>query len=713
MDTPVAANDRDEQRLIVDAIIELITSKRKIGLYPKEHPKIRESLQRAFDDLQSLLAMRGTIMVGIAGDTLIVDDAGLESKNPALRDFARSFHVKGIAAVTFAPGLTMEELQNYHELMVSRDLPVGQALADLAERKGLFHITLTPLDMSKFSFVEDGVRTELTGEKLWEDYVRKLLDGGLEGGDIDEKIANLPPEEIANALNRHSDETTRATIIEGVLRHYFHAGRELQELYTNFLILVENLTPEAKELFLKKALNSPVLAHRQVTKMMKELSSEIVDRMMRLFQENVSILPESLRQLVDKMNEAMEPALFFLQGKDEAFVDDIEVGREAATLFSVDDSGRFVDDRYQLLLDRLGPGRTEAGGQILQEIKNACLDENVDEVITDIMFDLLNAPSATREEYLTILTRLSDFMDHYIDTGRFPEIATFYKKIEADARSGTYREEAEMMRNKIFGSGEFIDRLIGSFRIWGRHDREKVCDLTQVLKEYLLGPLISALAVEQDAMVRRFLIDVLVRVGVDVQEVAAQKLADNRWYVVRNMIYLIRECGGEQYVQNVRPLAKHPDRRVALEAIRTLVHFNTSDSFSYIRHYLQSRDIQARDQIVRIAGTYKVTAAVPYLGELLAKRNFSGGAEHNAALIRALAEIGDPAAIAIFTGIYKSSSFLHRAELEGLRVEIFRHLHFFAGDVAKPLIDLGVQSRNTEIRMMAQRLLLRRKPDGK
>ncbi len=715
MDTTGAAKDRNEGVLITGALVELMTSKRKIGLYPKDHPKIRESVQRAFVCLQGLLDSRGAVTVGIAENVLLVDEVSLDMKSPALRDFARGFHTRGIAAVTFVPGLTVEELQRYHEIMTGRELPVGQGLADTIEKSSISHIVLTPLDISKFSFVEDSLREEPSPEKLWEEYVRRLLEGSLVDGDLDAGIAELSPEELAEFLGRQTDETTLAPLLAGVMRTYFRLGRGrgMQELLSRFLDLLGGLRPEQRELFFLKALDAPLLDYQELRRVVRDLRPDTLERMMRLFQEYASSLPDNLRYLIRKLDALKTPAVPAIPESGTVCIDDIEIDQDALRKFTEDPSACFADKAYTDLLDSVITGSPETRtGSLGPLVEAECRPAAVDVRATEIMFELLQTQSGTREDYLAILDRLADFMRHYIDTGRYQEIQSIYVRIHEDSLSGMFKDEASGMKRTIFGSVDFIRRLIESIKVWGRHEREKVQNLTVRLREYLQDPLLDALTQEPDATIRRFFLDLLVGIGPDIPGRAVQRLNDDRWYVIRNMVYLIRECGGVTYTQNVRHFARHPDRRISGEAIRTLVHFNTPDAFSYIKLHLTGKDLQLRDQAARLAGHYRVAAAVPLLTEILGRKDYSIGLEHNAAMVRALAEIGDSSALPVLTRICQSSSLLHRNELDALKLEIYRSLHCYEPDAVRPLLDEGAASKNDEIRRIAQRLLQRRKTDG-
>jgi hypothetical protein len=86
-----SAIDVADVRLLCDAIKELNISKRRVGLYPGDHPVTKESIGKAFLFLHNLFASKGNITLGIARDTLMINNTVLDKKNPALKEFALSF----------------------------------------------------------------------------------------------------------------------------------------------------------------------------------------------------------------------------------------------------------------------------------------------------------------------------------------------------------------------------------------------------------------------------------------------------------------------------------------------------------------------------------------------------------------------------------------------------------------------------------------------
>jgi HEAT repeat protein len=417
---------------------------------------------------------------------------------------------------------------------------------------------------------------------------------------------------------------------------------------------------------------------------------------------------------MDKLATAKKGSGFFdLMVNEKAIVDDVEIDEQMIGLFAEDKFKTFVADAYQAELERMLRGIEARRSPVLEEVERECRDEAVDWMVAEVVLELLDADSTGREEYLTLLTRLSELMNGFLDTGRFEEISEIYNTLYSHSLAGRFREEAAAMIEYFFSSETSIEKLIGAFKIWGRHNREGVTRLARVMKRYLNEPLLDALSEETDPTVRKFFLSVLGGFRSDVIPEALRRLNDERWYVVRNMIYLLRECGGVKYVNRIKPLAKHADRRIAMEAVKTLLHFNVPGAFPYIRGYLQSKDLELRDQAIRLIGAYKVKEAVPYLVEIIGRRGLFGEEwYYKVSAVRALGEIGDPRVLDALARLARAKSFLFRGAVEELRLEIFRSLRNYPPASVRPLLEAGLSSKNKEIRVISEQMLSERWNNG-
>ncbi len=701
-----------DAKLLTDAVIELNISRRSVGLYPREHPSTKESLEKAFHFLQKLFELRSSITIGIAKDALVVDEYILERKNPVFREFALSMHAKGIAAITFYSGATMDELLGFHQLITAKDVPVGRAFIELAEKKGLIHIKLSPLDISKFGFIEGSFRERASDAKIWEDYIYGLLEGKLADSDAEGVILGIPPEAIADFMNREMDEDASEVSYDRVITTYLKRRDDSgirSEAFSKFISMVQSLDVELKQQFLKRTFKSAPVDVHEAEQLINDLTQEEIERVAKLFSEHTSMIPESLRNIVDKLTAAKRERGFFdmLKG-EQALVDDVELDENIVRLFSDDQFKSFVAEGYQAVLERMLRGITVQDTPMLEEAERECTEKIVDSVASELMLELVDLDTTSRDDFLTLLPRLFDMANEFLETGRFVEISHVYNTLYSQALDGKFGADASGLVESFFSSEETVAKMIDSFRIWGRLNREGVIRLAEALQRHLTEPLLDALADESDTFTRSFLLSLLAGLKGTVLPHAAKRIHDKRWYVVRNAVYLLRECGGLNYVHIIRPLVKHADRRVSMEALKTLLHFRAPGAFSFLRVYLESRDPEMRDQAVKLAGTARIKEAVPYLLKLLEKRDFVGiELEQKALIIRALGEIGDPRAVVGLERLYSAKSLLFRNAVEGLRREIVRSLRNYPPESIQPLLESGLRSENNEIRKMSEEMLNR------
>src|SRR5256884_1773635 len=65
--------------------------------------------------------------------------------------------------------------------------------------------------------------------------------------------------------------------------------------------------------------------------------------------------------------------------------------------------------------------------------------------------------------------------------------------------------------------------------------------------------------------------EVLARVGVPAIPPLLARLADKRWFVVRNALYTLRKIGHASAFPAIVAVLEHPDGRVRLEAVRVAI----------------------------------------------------------------------------------------------------------------------------------------------
>jgi hypothetical protein len=88
-------------------------------------------------------------------------------------------------------------------------------------------------------------------------------------------------------------------------------------------------------------------------------------------------------------------------------------------------------------------------------------------------------------------------------------------------------------------------------------------------------------------------------------------LTDSRWYVVRNLIYIMGKLGHEQFVKHLEPLSSHDDVRVRKEIVRTLRTISPSGKGNPFIPFLNDAEESIRQLVLKVllSGPYTATLA--------------------------------------------------------------------------------------------------------
>ncbi len=697
-------------KLLADVVVDMNLWRRSIGIYPPEHPAIKNAIERTSQNFEKLFAIRASITLGIAKDALIIDEVTLDRGNLVFKEFAKILHAKAISAITFSAGLKQEELVRFHELITAQGGPMGKELAELAQ-KDIAHVTFTPLDMNSFFFVEGTQRDEASGEGIWENYVQGILEGRL-FGDQGPGILSVPVETIADAVNTGISDASGEEFYDRVITAYLgkkDQSRMGREAFDKFFSFLDRIRPEIRRQFVTRTGARLSAEIGKVENIFSEMTIESFQKVAELLTEQASFIPPTLKNLIDKLAsiKQMKTSYFDFFYQQSAVLDDIEISDDVVTLFGEDHFQAYVNKEYQQELERMLKAKGREN-DVVSLFSKECEEEAVDSTALAVMLELLYADFITSADYLTIVTKLSEFMNFFVETGRFEEILEAYNTLSSHALSGKFTHEAASTVEYFFHSPEFIARLITAFNLYGRREREGAVRLARALRRSVTDPLLDALAEEQDSGKRRFLLSVLEGIGSDVVPYAVKKLDDDRWYVIRNMLSLIRNCNGKKEAERIRKFVKHQNIEVRIEALRTLLAFGTADAVPYLKTCLQSGEADMRQGAIKLAGNFRVRDAVPHLIALIAKRDLLGAeASYKRDIVRSLGEIGDSQAIDALLKIYGSWSVFNRKGLEELKVAIFRNLQNYPPEAARKLIDVGRSSKNEEIRSLCEKGLRR------
>jgi HEAT repeat protein len=180
-------------------------------------------------------------------------------------------------------------------------------------------------------------------------------------------------------------------------------------------------------------------------------------------------------------------------------------------------------------------------------------------------------------------------------------------------------------------------------------------------------------------------------------------LSDPRWFVVRYMIVLLRAVNDRTALGDVRRLAHHGDLRVRLEAIKTLLALEPSVPRALLESVINDRDPKMAETAVTLVGNYGIKEAVGPLVEILKRTDILGTRRPvRLRAIKALGELAVPSALSSLERFFKDPFLPWPVKDE--RRAAFETLAAYPVEVRAPFVELGLRSRDPQIREICRRL---------
>jgi HEAT repeat protein len=195
------------------------------------------------------------------------------------------------------------------------------------------------------------------------------------------------------------------------------------------------------------------------------------------------------------------------------------------------------------------------------------------------------------------------------------------------------------------------------------------------------------MANEEDRGLRRFWFDCLGELGEMVRDVAMERINDTRWYLVRNLLILLRTFNDDEVKLQVRRLARHHHPRIRSEAIKNLIYYQDPTADRLILHEIDSADPARRLAAVQNA---ELSCNPEVIGRLIAILETGSFKEYTlevkCAAVQSLAACATVQALPGFIRILRSTSLFNLVRLNQLKIEIIRVLPLFPADQVCPVL---------------------------
>ncbi|GMT47206.1 MAG: PBS lyase [bacterium] len=261
-------------------------------------------------------------------------------------------------------------------------------------------------------------------------------------------------------------------------------------------------------------------------------------------------------------------------------------------------------------------------GNIIREIENDPPDKSI--TLIHLLFEMLSYAEGMGE-YKELTGFISSALEFAINLGNLEAAVYTFKKIGHGTAEDIYGKDAYVCLKELktfINSARFI-KLLGEILDEGAEFNEELLyEFASLLDKRAILPFIHILGELRNAPARKAVISILSELGKKDIPSIAQGMHDRRWYVVRNIICILRQIGDTSAVEYLTRAVRHPDRRVKKEAIRTLGVMGTGSVLPVLKDCMSDSDELVRLAAVRAIGLIGTPVSKKIILDRITDRSF-------------------------------------------------------------------------------------------
>ncbi len=653
----------------------------KLSIYQPGHPERQQALDRAHAVLAGLVAPTGSFALGVSRDSLLGPDEKLKSE-PAMR-LAAALYLLEVAVLRFEEGIESYELEHLLSLLPRAELQAREhSLSTALEELGVRHIVVEAVDFTGLVATDtlEGPGLADNEDSLWDRILQRLLgDGRLsidsasiagpgvspfaqiqatvhqvleqygveDGGELPSK-ADPETSDMVTMLSSIVGKTAGEALAENDEVDDEGGRRSTARNVTELL----SAMPDGMQHGILDAAVRELVGREEAAPGLRSLGSafsaaQMVGSLRRLRADNVVFSPRVVSVVDSLVVEASPDRLGSAQVKDPE-----ALAAELRTIFSDEDIDRVplsggLNDRVFVELRRHVP--VHAMFSDLSPYLDTITDQRLDVDLSLTLIDILQRPILDDDQVTSVISRQQETFKTMLAGGRF-EPATGTVKIlrELATSKDQIRPVREAAERCLEGLRE-PQTLSGIVDVLGEikgSDIGQVHHLIELLGPTAIHQLLCVLGEETDLARRRHIFDLLASLGSSVVPASLALLDDSRWYMVRNILSLLRRVKDGLTLEVLQKALSHDDARVRTEGARCIGELGEHITPKLVEKVLGDEDLRVAEMAVSTLGNARIKAAIAPLVSLL-RRPDPMGKLRNLRLraLQTLGEIGDAAVL--------------------------------------------------------------------
>jgi hypothetical protein len=574
---------------------------RQCAIYSAEHPVTQGPREQAFVIVSEIIKSSGQLTFGFAGDRILINN--ILTADPSLRSLRKDFLQRGVAAIVLLPSITAAAFKEFVTLLAI----TPKALLAQGGAKVYFErnrIEGTRVVLAPEGGGQEDVILRVNGEELiansnWSAHLHAggTLRSTASGDSLFESSAS---EATRKNWRRHLESILNATLLEartesgGSIRAKSNrveplggesnsSGRIPVECDANF---VEDLAARwaVERLSTARSEAEIVLTYEGVAETLTRALATVI------------ALQNTLRKIAHLSEEQhLDSAVLELVRRELAF-STLPLQEQSSVLLSI---RRYSASQFRQLIAAikalLQRGDVSAASKLAEHYASVMAEKDVtaEELsrAADLFQLFLDVPAGNffaalqsislesfqhvedRERHERIVHLIGLQGQRALERQDWDSLLSVVDALETRLVSGLNHNpccRTEMERLEVIAKLDDALETLISHRDIPASSRDAV-SLCRAFGPRSAEKMTQRLETEQNAPTRLRLVRVIGQSGEAALRVVRPRLADPRWYVVRNACALLGDLGDPELLTQLAPALVHADERVQRSAVETLL----------------------------------------------------------------------------------------------------------------------------------------------
>ncbi|MBM4306608.1 MAG: hypothetical protein FJ115_06605 [Deltaproteobacteria bacterium] len=331
----------------------------------------------------------------------------------------------------------------------------------------------------------------------------------------------------------------------------------------------------------------------------------------------------------------------------------------------------------------------------------------------DILFEILGLEQE-KEPYQDSINLLTKMLDGLLTLGEFQRASDLLKRLYIMIKTYELRDwQAEAIQKLIESAGNEV-RIERIGRILEREGGVRLEDVNEyliLLQQNSIKPLIKLLGELKNSKTRRVLCDALSEIGKNAIELFTPFIDDRRWYLVRNITYILGRIGKEKALPYIQKTFNHEELRVRREAVQALGLVGGPKAVSLLIKALNDKDTRIRAMSAINLGRIGKNVGLAALLEAIQSKDFQKKepAEMKA-FLDAVGMLGSNEALPVLQQMLERKSLFGMGKKDETKIGVANALAMIGTPEARAILEKGMNSKDESIRSVCQQALSRTIP---